>query len=114
MGRYALIKLLLIIPSLFLLSLIVFFMSKIAPGDPIASVVELRGQISEEFNTGEISPEYKMIARELNLDQIADIARQIKKLQKEMKAAAERYEFEQAAALRDQIFELQERELELR
>jgi peptide/nickel transport system permease protein len=68
MGRYALIKILLIIPSLFLLSLIVFFMSKIAPGDPVASVVELRGQISEEFNTGEVSPEYKMIARELNLD----------------------------------------------
>jgi excinuclease ABC subunit B len=45
---------------------------------------------------------------------LQDIPRLIKKLQKEMKAAAERYEFEQAAALRDQIFDLQERELELR
>jgi excinuclease ABC subunit B len=43
-----------------------------------------------------------------------DIPRLIKKLQKKMKDAAARYEFEQAAALRDQIFELQERELELR
>ena len=31
-----------------------------------------------------------------------------------MKAAAERYDFERAAALRDRIFALQERELELR
>ena len=43
-----------------------------------------------------------------------DIPRQIKKLRKQMKEAADRYEFERAAALRDQIFDLQERELELR
>jgi peptide/nickel transport system permease protein len=67
MGRYAAIKLLLIIPSLILLSLIVFFLSKLAPGDPVASVVELRGQVTEEFNTGEISPEYLQVAEDLNL-----------------------------------------------
>lgn len=67
MGRYAAIKLLLIIPSLLLLSLIVFFLSKLAPGDPVASVVELRGQLTEEFNTGEISPEYLQVAEDLNL-----------------------------------------------
>jgi excinuclease ABC subunit B len=38
----------------------------------------------------------------------------IVKLRKEMRAAAERYEFERAAALRDRIFALQERELQLR
>jgi excinuclease ABC subunit B len=43
-----------------------------------------------------------------------DIPRLISKLRKEMKAAAERYEFERAAELRDRIFNLQERELELR
>ena len=43
-----------------------------------------------------------------------DIPRLISKLRKEMKAAAERYEFERAAELRDRIFSLQERELELR
>jgi excinuclease ABC subunit B len=43
-----------------------------------------------------------------------DIPSRIKKLRKEMKAAADRYEFERAAALRDQIFDLQERELELK
>jgi len=42
------------------------------------------------------------------------IPRLINKLRKEMKAAAERYEFERAAELRDQIFALQEQELELR
>ncbi|MGQ4807799.1 UvrABC system protein B [Candidatus Entotheonellaceae bacterium PAL068K] len=44
----------------------------------------------------------------------ADIQRLIAKLRKEMKAAAERYEFERAAELRDRIFALQEQELELR
>jgi excinuclease ABC subunit B len=43
-----------------------------------------------------------------------DIPRLISKLRKDMKAAAERYEFERAAALRDRIMALQERELELR
>jgi excinuclease ABC subunit B len=43
-----------------------------------------------------------------------DISRLIRNLRKEMKTAAERYEFERAAALRDRIFSLQERELELR
>jgi excinuclease ABC subunit B len=43
-----------------------------------------------------------------------DIPRLIPKLRKEMKAAAERYDFERAAELRDRIFALQERELELR
>jgi excinuclease ABC subunit B len=38
----------------------------------------------------------------------------IVKLRKEMRAAAERYEFERAAELRDRIFALQERELQLR
>jgi excinuclease ABC subunit B len=43
-----------------------------------------------------------------------DIPRLLAQLRKEMKAAAERYEFERAAELRDRIFALQERELELR
>jgi len=68
MGRYTLIKLLLIIPSLIVLSLFVFFLSKIAPGDPVASMVELRGQVTTEFNTGEISEEYAQVAKELSLD----------------------------------------------
>jgi excinuclease ABC subunit B len=44
----------------------------------------------------------------------ADVPRLIKKLRREMKAAAGRYDFERAAELRDRIFALQERELELR
>jgi excinuclease ABC subunit B len=43
-----------------------------------------------------------------------DIPRRIKKLRRDMKTAAERYEFERAAKLRDQIFALEERQLELR
>ena len=43
-----------------------------------------------------------------------DIPRLIKKLRKDMKAAAERYDFERAAELRDRIFTLQERELDVR
>jgi excinuclease ABC subunit B len=43
-----------------------------------------------------------------------DIPRLIKKLRKEMKTAADRYDFERAAALRDRIFALQERELDVK
>ncbi len=43
-----------------------------------------------------------------------DVSGLIVKLRKEMRAAAERYEFERAAELRDRIFALQERELQLR
>ncbi len=43
-----------------------------------------------------------------------DVSATIVKLRKEMRAAAERYEFERAAELRDRIFALQERELQLR
>jgi excinuclease ABC subunit B len=38
----------------------------------------------------------------------------IKRLRKEMKAAADRYDFERAAELRDRIFKLEGKELELR
>ena len=44
----------------------------------------------------------------------ADVPRLIAKLRKDMKAAADHYDFERAAALRDRIFALQERDLELR
>jgi excinuclease ABC subunit B len=44
----------------------------------------------------------------------AELARRIRKLQKEMKQAAERLDFETAANLRDQIRELQNQELALR
>ncbi|HSK29298.1 MAG TPA: UvrB/UvrC motif-containing protein, partial [Candidatus Limnocylindria bacterium] len=44
----------------------------------------------------------------------AELPRMIRKLQKEMKQAAERLEFERAAELRDQIRELENRELSLR
>jgi excinuclease ABC subunit B len=44
----------------------------------------------------------------------AELARRIRKLQKEMKQAAGRLEFEAAAELRDQIRELQNKELALR
>lgn len=43
-----------------------------------------------------------------------DVSATIVKLRKEMRAAAEHYEFERAAELRDRIFALQERELQLR
>jgi excinuclease ABC subunit B len=43
-----------------------------------------------------------------------DLERLIKKLRKEMKAAADRYDFERAAELRDRIFKLEGKELELR
>src|SRR5262245_21701156 len=43
-----------------------------------------------------------------------DIPRLIKKLRREMKTAADRYDFERAAKLRDRIFALEEQQLELR
>ena len=43
-----------------------------------------------------------------------ELQKLIKKLRKEMKAAADRYDFERAAELRDRIFKLEGRELELR
>ena len=42
-----------------------------------------------------------------------DLEKLIKKLRKEMKAAADRYDFERAATLRDRIFKLEGKELEL-
>jgi excinuclease ABC subunit B len=45
---------------------------------------------------------------------LADLSRKILQLRKEMKKAAENLEFERAAELRDQIRELEERELALR
>jgi excinuclease ABC subunit B len=45
---------------------------------------------------------------------IADLTRMIRKLQKEMKEAAQRLDFETAAQMRDRIRELQEQELALR
>jgi excinuclease ABC subunit B len=45
---------------------------------------------------------------------VEDVPRLVKKLRKEMKAAADRYDFERAAELRDRIFALEERQLELR
>ena len=44
----------------------------------------------------------------------AELARLIRKLQKEMKQAAERLDFEAAAELRDRIRDLQSQELALR
>ncbi|HWH79910.1 MAG TPA: helicase-related protein, partial [Candidatus Binatus sp.] len=44
----------------------------------------------------------------------AELPRQIRKLQKEMKQAAERLDFEKAAELRDRIRDLQKRELAVR
>jgi excinuclease ABC subunit B len=43
-----------------------------------------------------------------------DLEKLIKKLRKEMKTAADRYDFERAAELRDRIFKLEGKELELR
>ncbi|HSF29356.1 MAG TPA: UvrB/UvrC motif-containing protein, partial [Candidatus Tectomicrobia bacterium] len=43
-----------------------------------------------------------------------ELDRLIKRLRKEMKTAADRYDFERAAELRDRIFKLEGRELELR
>jgi excinuclease ABC subunit B len=44
----------------------------------------------------------------------ADLEKLIKRLRKEMKSAADRYDFERAAELRDRIFKLEGKELELR
>jgi excinuclease ABC subunit B len=43
-----------------------------------------------------------------------ELERLIKRLRKEMKTAADRYDFERAAELRDRIFKLEGKELELR
>jgi excinuclease ABC subunit B len=44
---------------------------------------------------------------------VRDISRKIKELKKEMKEAAEQYDFERAAELRDRMFMLEEKELQL-
>lgn len=68
MRQYALKKLLLIIPSLFLLSVIVFFLSKLAPGDPVTSLDSMRQRSQTDFNTPIFSENYRQAARELGLD----------------------------------------------
>jgi excinuclease ABC subunit B len=45
---------------------------------------------------------------------LADLSRKLLQLRKEMKKAAENLEFERAAELRDQIRELEQRELAVR
>lgn len=44
---------------------------------------------------------------------IKDVTKRIKQLKQEMKEAAEQYDFERAAVLRDQMFALEEKELQL-
>jgi excinuclease ABC subunit B len=58
--------------------------------------------------------ELPMAAEKASPYRAAELPRMIRKLQKEMKQAAERLEFERAAALRDQIRELENQELLLR
>ena len=68
MSRYTIIKILLIFPSLFLLSLVVFFLSKLAPGDPVQSMIQLRGEFAGEINQREMPEQYRKVSRELGLD----------------------------------------------
>jgi excinuclease ABC subunit B len=58
--------------------------------------------------------ELPMAAEKPGRYRLAELPRMIRKLQKEMKQAAERLEFERAAELRDQIREMENHELALR
>jgi len=68
MRQFIIKKILLIFPSLLILSLIVFFLSKLAPGDPVISLAELRGKETDNFNSLSLNNEYKNLASELHLD----------------------------------------------
>jgi len=67
MSRYILKKILMIVPTVFLLALLVFFISQFVPGDNVDAYLELNGSIlNEEGNT--IDEEYANIAKKLKLD----------------------------------------------
>jgi len=68
MKRFVIKKALLIIPSLLILSIVVFLLSKIAPGDPVGNLIELRGQTTASLNTSMHSDNYQEVATELGLD----------------------------------------------
>lgn len=67
MRRYLIKKTLLIIPSLVSLVLIVFFLSKLSPGDPVENLIDLRGRPTGDFHVDMFSSEYKEVAEELGL-----------------------------------------------
>jgi len=68
MRRYVIKRLFLIIPSLLILSLVVFFLSRMTPGDPVKNLIELRGQHQQEMNTANNQEIYTELAHELGLD----------------------------------------------
>jgi excinuclease ABC subunit B len=71
-----------------------------------ASIVKAVRDLTDQFAVAEPQSEYRATAP---LDMPRDeLARLIRELEKQMRSAAESLEFEKAAALRDQIFELRQ------
>ena len=73
------------------------------------------GELTREHDLAvDLISEVRTAYAAADVPRMAELARRIRKLQKEMKQAAERLDFEAAANLRDQIRELQNQELTLR
>ncbi len=67
MFKYLIKKLIIIFPSIFLLAVLIFFLSKLAPGDRVYAYLELKGTAISGNRTIE-EKDYKEIAHKLNLD----------------------------------------------
>ena len=66
MFKYLLKRLVLFLPTLLLISLVAFALSKLAPGDPVELL--LKGQGGAESNQEARSGRYEEVAKRLNLD----------------------------------------------
>jgi excinuclease ABC subunit B len=81
----------------------------ITPESIKKDIKNILGTVYEmDYVTVPIAAEQKAIYKSTK-----DIPRLVKKLKKEMQEAARHLEFEKAAELRDQLYELERRELEL-
>jgi excinuclease ABC subunit B len=78
----------------------------IEPVSIIKSIRDLTDQVAAEYTMAERKAEYQHFSpSEMPKD---ELSRLIKELEKQMRSAAEKLEFERAAALRDQIYELRQ------
>lgn len=67
MSRYVLKKILMIVPTVILLAIMVFFISELAPGNRVEAYLELNGSVLNE-DEQTVENDYREIAKKINLN----------------------------------------------